>query len=79
MKVGRNNKECQLVLTHPSISSIHCVFWCVFFDEDSIPMFYVKDCSLNGTYLNGLLLKRDKTYLLNDCDTIELSRGNEEN
>ncbi len=79
VKVGRNDKECQLVLTNPSISSVHCVFWCVFFDEDSIPMFYVKDCSLNGTYLNGLLLKRDKTYLLKHCDVIELSQGSEEN
>lgn len=76
LKIGRNEKECDLILQDPAISSIHCVFWTVLFEEDSLPMCYIKDCSLNGTYLNGSLLKRNAAYLLNDCDLIELRDEN---
>lgn len=72
VKFGRNEKECDLVFRDPVVSSIHCVFWAILFDEESSPMCYIKDCSLNGTYLNGSLLKRNSTYLLQDGDTVEL-------
>lgn len=72
LKLGRNEKECDLVLQDPAISSIHCVFWAILFDEESSPMCYVKDCSLNGTYMNGSLLKRNSAYLLQDGDLISL-------
>lgn len=72
LKFGRNEKECDLVFQDPAVSSIHCVFWAVLFDEDSSPMCYVKDSSLNGTFLNGSLLKRSAAYLLQEGDIIEL-------
>lgn len=72
LRFGRNEKDCDLVLHDPVISSLHCVFWAILFDEESTPMCYVKDCSLNGTYLNGSLLKRNSAYVLQDGDLIEL-------
>ena len=72
LKFGRNEKECDLVFSDPVVSSIHCVFWAILFDEESSPMCYIKDCSLNGTYLNGALLKRNSAYLLQDGDSVEL-------
>ncbi|GAV53699.1 hypothetical protein ZYGR_0AK02010 [Zygosaccharomyces rouxii] len=76
LKLGRNGKECDLVVENPAISSVHCIFWAILFDEESTPMCYVKDCSLNGTYLNGLMLKKNTAYLLQDGDIVELCRGN---
>lgn len=76
LKFGRNEKECDLVFQDPVVSSIHCVFWAILFDEESSPMCYVKDCSLNGTYLNGSLLKRNSAYLLQDGDLVELHDRN---
>lgn len=70
LKLGRNEKECDFVLQDPAVSSVHCVFWAILFDEESSPMCYVKDCSLNGTYINGCLLKRNSAYLLQDGDLI---------
>lgn len=69
-KIGRNNIECSIQLTHPSVSNVHCVIWGIRFDEESIPMCYVKDCSLNGTFINGELLQRNKAYLLQHDDII---------
>lgn len=76
LKLGRNEKECDVVLDDPAISSVHCMFWAVLFDEESTPMCYVKDCSLNGIFLNGLLLKKNKAYLLQHGDVIELCHQN---
>lgn len=75
LKLGRNGKECDLIVEDPAISSVHCVFWAILFDEESSPMCYVKDCSLNGTYLNGLTLKKNAAYLLQDGDIVELCHG----
>ncbi|CAR22346.1 serine/threonine protein kinase MEK1 [Lachancea thermotolerans CBS 6340] len=72
VKIGRNSRECDIIFPHPSISSIHCMFWAIRFDDDSVPMHYVKDCSLNGISINGLLLKRGQTCLLEDEDVIAI-------
>ncbi|SCU84452.1 LANO_0C01398g1_1 [Lachancea nothofagi CBS 11611] len=72
VKFGRNDRECDVILTHPSVSSIHCMFWAIRFDDDSVPMYYVKDCSLNGILINGLSLKRGQTYLLEDGDLVTI-------
>ncbi|SCU82184.1 LAFA_0C09648g1_1 [Lachancea sp. 'fantastica'] len=70
VKMGRSSRECSVVLDHASVSSVHCVFWAIRFDDDSVPLYYVKDCSLNGTQLNGLSLNRGQTCLLEDGDII---------
>ena len=72
IKFGRSERGCELVFGHPSGSSIHCIFWAIRFDDDSVPMFYVKDCSLNGTLVNGLSLKRGQTCLLEDEDIVTI-------
>ncbi|CEP64857.1 serine/threonine protein kinase MEK1 LALA0_S14e00848g [Lachancea lanzarotensis] len=70
VKLGRSDRECDIVLNQASVSSVHCVFWAIRFDDDSVPLYYVKDCSLNGTQLNGMSMKRGQTCLLEDGDTI---------
>ncbi|CCD25193.1 serine/threonine protein kinase MEK1 NDAI_0E03760 [Naumovozyma dairenensis CBS 421] len=73
LKIGRNTKEVDFLLNDPSVSSIHCIIWAILFDEKSIPMCYIKDLSLNGTFVNSKRLERNVAYLLNDNDIIELS------
>ncbi|AMD20538.1 HDL206Cp [Eremothecium sinecaudum] len=72
LKVGRNAEECSIVLTHASVSSVHCTIWGIQFDAESIPMCYIKDCSLNGTYINGQSLFRGQCYILQDGDIISI-------
>lgn len=79
IKVGRHRKECQLVLSDPSISSVHAIIWVTLFDEDAMPMFYIRDVSLNGIQINGLLLKKNNTYLLQDNDVINMWNNNNNN
>lgn len=78
VKFGRNDKECDVLLTHPSVSSIHCMFWAIRFDEESVPMCYLKDCSLNGTILNGKSLTRGQTCLLDHGDIITIPNEDRE-
>ncbi|CCF57504.1 hypothetical protein KAFR_0C05130 [Kazachstania africana CBS 2517] len=72
LRIGRNKKECHLLLNDPSISSVHCILWAILFDDDSVPMCYIKDLSLNGTTINGKSLNKNTTYLLEDGDEINL-------
>ncbi|SMN20722.1 similar to Saccharomyces cerevisiae YOR351C MEK1 Meiosis-specific serine/threonine protein kinase [Maudiozyma saulgeensis] len=72
LKIGRNGIETDLIIDHPAVSAIHCIFWCVLFDEESFPMCYIKDVSLNGTKINNVLLQRDTSYLLKDNDIISI-------
>ncbi|SCU91093.1 LADA_0F08064g1_1 [Lachancea dasiensis] len=72
IKLGRNDRECDILLRHPSVSSVHCMVWAIRFDDDSVPMCYVKDCSLNGIVVNDRALSRGQTYLLEDSDIITI-------
>ena len=71
LKIGRNTKGCSLIINDPAISSSHCTIWGILFDDESVPMCYVKDTSLNGTVVNGKLLEKDVAYLLQDNDIID--------
>ncbi|CCE65818.1 hypothetical protein TPHA_0N00370 [Tetrapisispora phaffii CBS 4417] len=71
VKIGRNEAECDFVIEDASVSSIHCIIWSVLFDEHSVPMFYLKDYSLNGTMINDRKqLKKKFAYILCDGDQI---------
>lgn len=75
-KIGRHKKECGIVISDPSISSVHCIIWVTLFDDDALPMFYIKDVSLNGIKINGLSLKKNIAYLLQDNDIIDIWNNN---
>lgn len=75
LKIGRNSRECRVVIQDVAISSVHCLFWVIIFDESSVPMYYVRDNSLNGTFINGDRLNRGQVYILQDGDLIELCEG----
>lgn len=64
-----------LTISHLAISGTHCIIWVVQFDEDSVPLVYVKDVSLNGTYLNERRLKRNDVALLNHGDILSIPFG----
>lgn len=72
VKIGRHKKECDVVFNEPSISSVHCVVWVTLFDDEAMPMFYIKDTSLNGITINGQSLKKNIAYLLQDNDIIDI-------
>lgn len=72
IKIGRSPKENCMCISNPAISAIHCMVWMILFDETSIPMYYLRDCSLNGTYINGTKLLKENVAILNDGDLIEL-------
>ncbi|AAS52299.2 ADR379Cp [Eremothecium gossypii ATCC 10895] len=72
LRIGRNLEECDVVLAHPSVSSVHCTVWGIQFDGESVPMCYIRDCSLNGTYVNGQSLLKGESYMLQDGDVISI-------
>ncbi|KAG0672109.1 Meiosis-specific serine/threonine-protein kinase mek1 [Maudiozyma exigua] len=77
LKFGRNGNEVNVIINHPAISGVHFAMWCILFDEDSFPMCYIKDISLNGSKINGIQLQKDTSYLLrhNDIITIDDMTG----
>ena len=70
LKVGRNGNEVNLIINHPVISAVHFIVWCILFDEESFPMCYIKDVSLNGSKINGVQLQKNTSYLLRHNDII---------
>ncbi|KAJ3044094.1 Checkpoint kinase 2 [Rhizophlyctis rosea] len=69
MTIGRR-PDCDVLLTFPSISSIHCRL--VLEDDGSLT---VEDTSRNGTYVNDELLGKDKKRRLSDGDLVQLPCG----
>ena len=72
VKIGRNAQDCQVLITDPSISSTHCAIWGILFDEESLPMCYIRDTSLNGVSVSGERLMKGVAYLLQDTDELDL-------
>ena len=67
LKIGRSNKECDFLLADdPSISSVHCHIWGILFDDSSVPMCYIKDVSLNGTFGNVLVAFKKSEIVASD-------------
>ncbi|CCH44768.1 hypothetical protein BN7_4336 [Wickerhamomyces ciferrii] len=72
--IGRNVGNT-ITINHPAISGTHCVIWSIQFDDNSIPLIYLKDVSLNGTYINDVKIAKNSTVLLNHLDTIAIEYG----
>lgn len=72
LKFGRNGNEVNLIINHPVISAVHFIIWCILFDEESFPMCYIKDVSLNGSKINGVQLQKNTSYLLRHKDIIAI-------
>lgn len=77
LKLGRYSKQCSIFLSSPNISSIHCIFYGILFDDTTFPLCYVRDCSLNGTYLNNIRLTKNDPYLLQANDLIDFKIQND--
>lgn len=71
LKIGRHRRDCNVIVDNPAISAVHCMVWPIVFDDESLPMFYIKDTSLNGTAINGKLLQKKVAYLLQNDDIID--------
>lgn len=74
LTIGRLETN-SLIIDHNAVSGVHCRIWSVQFDENSIPLVYLKDTSLNGTFVNGLRISKNETYLLNNGDLITIKFG----
>lgn len=72
--IGRNNNN-NIVINHPAISGVHCIIWVIQFDDNSIPLVYLKDVSLNGTYINDMKLTKNCVSLLTHGDVIAIEYG----
>lgn len=76
VKIGRDPKSNNIVFTsNPYISAKHCLIWATLFDERSVPVFYLKDTSLNGVVLNKQKLGKGKIAILQDGDVVEIKNG----
>ena len=58
-KFGRSSELCDLHIEDRIISGTHCKFWGIQFDENSLPVCYVQDVSLNGTFVVGKKTKNN--------------------
>lgn len=74
LSIGRNTNN-DIVIDHPAISGIHCIIWSIQFDDNSIPIIYLKDVSLNGTFINDLKLGKNSTVILSHGDIIAIEYG----
>lgn len=75
IKIGRNELDCTIIIKDNIISSLHCLIWVTLFDDDSKPICYIKDVSLNGITVNGIFLERNICYILEHGDIIDLWGG----
>ncbi|GMM38872.1 serine/threonine protein kinase [Saccharomycopsis crataegensis] len=73
VKIGRNPMNNNLILENEIlVSKSHCAIWPIQFEENSAPLIYLKDTSLNGVYVNDQLVGKNEIVLLEDGDTIEI-------
>lgn len=72
LTAGREEKSCNLVFQHSTVSLVHFMIWAIKFDADSVPLVYLRDVSLNGMLINGQKIGRNQTALLYDGDIIEV-------
>jgi meiosis-specific serine/threonine-protein kinase MEK1 len=72
--IGRALKNT-VKINHLAISGTHCMIWVVQFDENSVPLVYIKDMSLNGTYVNGSRLAKKEVMLLRHGDIVSIPFG----
>lgn len=70
IKVGRNRDSCHIVVNDLIISRIHLILWSIQFDNNSWPLVYVNDNSINGIRINGINLGKYNTVLVNHKDVI---------
>ncbi|KAH3900389.1 related to Meiosis-specific serine/threonine-protein kinase MEK1 [Saccharomycodes ludwigii] len=75
LKIGRNADMCDIVISNPVVSNLHCKVWGVKFDEQSVPNVYLQDVSLNGT----IIYEKDKktAFLINKYQFIMLKNNDE--
>lgn len=71
-KVGRSPETCDLIISSLKISGLHFVLWAVVFDTTFEPLFYLKDLSLNGTFINNNLIGHNVIHLLEPGDNISI-------
>lgn len=71
--IGRNAKECNLVLTNPAVSRIHC-YVTYYADRD---VYGVTDVSKFGVYdIQGKLIEKDQVVYMGTGDEIQIGKSN---
>lgn len=72
ISLGRSNQISDIVPSnHSWISKKHCE---LYYDSEK-KIFYIRDCSTNGTFYKGEKLEKQKVYTININDQISLGRN----
>ena len=59
LKVGRSVARCNIAVTgHPDVSKEHL---CLYYDDEK-GLFYIRDISRYGTYINGIRLDQGTVF-----------------
>lgn len=69
--VGRNERNANLVINHPKVSNVHCSIRYV----AATNTYIVKDHSTNGTFANGIRLRKDVREELPAGSVLQLADG----
>lgn len=72
IRIGRSKQLCDIIINSIRVSLLHCMIWSVKFDKDTPALVYIKDMALNGTTVNGEMLGKGTTRVLENLDTIEI-------
>ncbi|CUM64052.1 uncharacterized protein PRCAT00001640001 [Priceomyces carsonii] len=75
IKVGREPDICDIVISHATISLVHCLLWSIAFDSETPAIVYLKDVSKNGVYINGVLVGKGNTSMIQSNDIIEITKA----
>ena len=69
--VGRNERNANLIISYPKISNVHCSIRYV----AAANTYIVKDHSTNGTFVNGIRLRKDVGEELPAGSVLQLADG----
>ncbi len=69
--VGRNERNANLIINYPKISNVHCSIRYV----AAANTYIVKDHSTNGTFVNGIRLRKDVGEELPAGSVLQLADG----
>ncbi|KAK6464706.1 kinase-like domain-containing protein [Scheffersomyces coipomensis] len=72
VKIGRDQSQCNLILSDSLVSSVHGLIWSIKFDSDTPSNVYLLDKSRNGIFVNDILVGKGKTIMLMNNDFIEI-------
>lgn len=72
IKIGRNEKLCEVIIKNITVSQVHFIVWTLKFNSESSAITFIRDVSKNGTFINKKKISKQSTVPLNNKDLIEI-------